>query len=408
MGGCWHAFNALGIPPGPASGIKVIMFETDPPARAVLEAMANTSEWLHLSSDKDKSGEIGSVLALTEDGCRLLLTTLDRRKEVKHVLFAGGPPCQGFSRANPNSKGVRDPRSALIWVFHALSAAALAHFRKKASVAAVLENIVMKGSAIEKSISKLFGAAPQVANANFWTACDRDRNFWSSYPALPLPDQGGTSPDFDAILSKGWRPLWELSGSSKRPRFSCFLRPWPPGGPPENATSFWKFSLHRYDGHSLIYRPDAPAEIFKKIEGFVAGMRSNDRGFKKTGTAARSSRSDLCRWIHTEGGDKHFRPLNADERDLALGFPAGASRFPASHPRDKLGEEFGRCFLSGNAWAPPAAAHVFSHLSTHILKNQALEANFDVPEFKSVEATLNFFQPDGQPSSPKGGGKGRR
>ena len=176
-------------------------------------------------------------------------------------------------------------------------------------------------------------------------------------------------------------------------------------GLPGNITSFWKFSLHRYDEYGFVYRPDAPAEIIKKIEGFVAGMRSNDRGFKKTGTAVHSSRSDFCRWIHAEGGDKHFRPFNADERDLALGFPAGASMLPAGHPKNKLGEEFGRCLLSGNAWAPPAAAHVFSHLSMHILKNQAFKTNLDVPGFKSVEATLNFFQPEGQPSSPKGGGR---
>ena len=211
---------------------------------------------------------------------------------------------------------------------------------------------------------------------------------------------GRTSPDFGATLSQGWRPLWGLSGSGRRPRFSCFLRPWLPNGPPENVTSFWKFSLHRYDEHGFVYRPDAPAEILKKTEGLVEGMRSDDRGFKKTGTAVHSSRSDLCRWIHAEGGDKYFRPFNADEWDLALGFPAGESRLPADYPKDKLGEEFGRCFLSGNAWALPAASHVLSHLSIHILKNQALVTNFDVPEFKSVEDTLGFLQPEDRPSSP--------
>ena len=146
------------------------------------------------------------------------------------MLFAGGSPCQGFSKANPNSKGVRDPRSALSWVFHALSATALAHLRGRASVAAVLENIVMKSSAIEENIAKLLGTTPQIANANLWTVCDRDRNFWSSYPAFLLPGPGEVPPDFDAILSPGWRLMWELTGSNRRPRFSCFLRPWPPGG----------------------------------------------------------------------------------------------------------------------------------------------------------------------------------
>ena len=173
---------------------------------------------------------------------------------------------------------------------------------------------------------------------------------------------------------------------------------------PENITSLWKFSFHRYDEHGLVYRPDAPAEVFKKIENLVAGMRSDDRDLKKTGTAIHSSRSDLCRWIHAEGGDKHLRPLNANERDLALGFPAGASRLPTSHPRDKLGEEFGRCLLSGNAWSHPAAAHILRHLSLHTFKNQAtLETNLAVPGFTSIGATLAFLQPEDRSSAPKGG-----
>ena len=407
MGGCWHALNSLGIPPGPASGIKMIMFETDPPARALLAAKAGSSGWLNLSDDRDTSGETGSVLALTDNNCRLLRTTLDHHKEVTHVLFAGGSPCQGFSRANPNSKGVRDPRSALIWVFHALPAAAMAHLGGRASVAVVLENVVMKNSSIEGNVSRLLGSTPQLANANLWTSCDRDRNFWSSYPSSPLPDSGGPQPDFDAVLFPGWRPLWELTGSNRRPRFSCFLRPWPPGGPQENITSFWKFSLHRYDDHGLVYRPDSPPEVLKKIVELVTGA-SNNKAVKQQGSAAHSSRADLCNWIHAGGGDKYLRPLNANERDVALGFPSGASRLPTGYPTNKLGEEFERCLLSGNAWSPPAAAHVLKHLSRHILEGSPLETNLAIPKFVSVDATLTFLQPDGQACTPKGGGKGRR
>ena len=81
MGGCWHALNSLGIPPGRASGVKMIMFETDSPARAVLRAKAGESEWLLLSDDKDKSGQVGSVLALTDDrpACSSPPSTATRR-----------------------------------------------------------------------------------------------------------------------------------------------------------------------------------------------------------------------------------------------------------------------------------------------------------------------------------------
>ena len=106
---------------------------------------------------------------------------------MEHVLFAGGSPWQGFSRASSNPRGVGDDRSALIWVFHALPKAAADHLGGKAKVAVVLENVVMHATDIQDNITKLLGISPQVANANLWAACDRDRNFWSSYASAPTP-----------------------------------------------------------------------------------------------------------------------------------------------------------------------------------------------------------------------------
>ena len=105
--------------------------------------------------------------------------------------------------------------------------------------------------------------------------------------------------------------------------------------------------FHCRSGIQLAVPVVAPPAVLKKIEGFVEGMRSNDRDLRSRGSAVHSARSDLCKWIHADGGSKYLRPLNADERDLALGFPAGTSRLPAGHPKDKLGEEYGRCLFSG-------------------------------------------------------------
>ena len=91
----------------------MIMFETDRTARALLASKAN--------------GAKGSVFALTENNFALLKSILSGHGTVEHVLFAGGSPCQGFSRASSNPRGVGDDRSALIWVFHALPKAATDH-----------------------------------------------------------------------------------------------------------------------------------------------------------------------------------------------------------------------------------------------------------------------------------------
>ena len=67
MGGCWHALNSLKIPPG-SSPIKMIMFETDREARALLASKAKDYPgWVELSGEPDSMGAKGSVLALAEN-----------------------------------------------------------------------------------------------------------------------------------------------------------------------------------------------------------------------------------------------------------------------------------------------------------------------------------------------------
>ena len=412
MGGCWHALNSLKIPPGEPSLIKMIMFETDRAARALLTSKAKDDpSWLQLSEEPDSKGERGSVLALADNDFALLKSILDQHKTVEHVLFAGGSPCQGFSRASSNPKGVGDDRSALIWVFHALPKTAASHLGDKATVAVILENVVMHATEIQDNITKLLGITPQVANANLWAASDRDRNFWSSYPSAPIPSFGSIAPDISKVLKPGWRPLWELAGSSRRARFSTFLRPFPPEMPSENITKFWKFPLHSYTEQGLVYRPDAPSEVLGQIRRFVYDtIRMKDPNLRESGSAGNKARSELCRWIHGGGNSRYFRPLDADERDLALGFPSGASSLPSSYTPSPSGIEFDRCGLTGNAWSPPAAAHILGPLADHILRKKPLKVTLDLPEFTSREATLRAIQPNADLSrSPKGvGGKGRR
>ena len=105
-------------PPGESSFIKMTMFGTDETARALLLARAGEHPgWAQLSEEADSTGTTGSVLPLTENNFALFKSILDDNRSIEHVLFAGGSPCQGFSRASSNPKGVGDDRSALTWVF---------------------------------------------------------------------------------------------------------------------------------------------------------------------------------------------------------------------------------------------------------------------------------------------------
>ena len=343
----------------------MIMFETDRTARAILTSKAKGYPgWVQLSDEPDSTGAKGSVLAQTDNDFALLNSILNEHGTVEHVLFAGGSPCQGFSRASPNPRGVGDDRSALIWVFHALPKAAATHLDGKATVAVVLESVVMHATDIQDNIAKLLGISPQVANANLWAACDRDRDFWSSYASGPTPKFGSINPEVSKVLKPGWRPLWELEGSNRMARFSTFLQPFLPGMPSENVTEFWEFPLHSYTEQGLVYRPDAPPEVLEKIRRFIhETIRMKDPNFRESGSAGNKARAEFCRWIHGEGNSRYFRPLDADERDLAPGFPSGASPPPSSYTPSPSGIESDRCGLSGNAWSPPAAAHILGLLA---------------------------------------------
>ena len=410
MGGCWHALNLLGVPPGPDSGIEMLMFETDEASRSILGAKsALTPTHLSLSDHKDSTGLVGSVLALTDDGCALLGKILDEHPAISHLLIAGGSPCQGFSRANPNARGVADERSALIWVFHALACSAKTRLGERASVAVVLENVVMDDSCvIPKNISSLFGITPQLPNARLWAHCDRDRSYWSSYRSDPLPKADDFRADFSGILREGWRPLWELCGDRECRRLSTFLRPFPPERPQENPTDYWKYPLHRYHEQGLLYFKSAPSHILDKIRGFVHGSIRAPGGdkLKHLGSAPNLKRRELCDWIHRDGGSQWLRPPDSEERELALGFPRGSSRTPPGFTPSPHGHEFDSGGLTGNAWSPPAAAHVLRPLAEHILLGKPLDVKLDMPPFTSKEDTLRRIQPGPLPA--KGGGRGRR
>ena len=410
MGGCWHALDLLGIPPGPDSGIKMLMYETDAASRSILAGKAASAPGhLVLSSERDSTGEVGSVLALTDNNCELLVRLIKEHPSITHLLVTGGSPCQGFSRANPFPRGVSDERSALIWVFHAIAHRSQRLLAGKASVAVVLENVVMhKDCKVPSNISSLLGVEPQLPNSKLWAHCDRDRTYWSSYRADPLPSDGDFRPDFSRILKKGWRPLWELCGDRKRSRLSTFLRPFPPDRPHENLTAYWKYPLHRYDEQGLVYLASAPRSDLDKIRGFVHDsirLKDSDQ-LKHKGSAANTARRRLCDWIHSGGGAEVLRPPDAEERELALGFPLGASRTPPDFLGHGYGSEFERGCLTGNAWSPPAAAHVLRPLADHILRGVPLEVTLSMPDFVSKEATLRLIQPD--PPPPKGGGRGRQ
>ena len=387
MAGLCHALALLGVADDAESlGIRVHMFETDPDARKLLRAME--TRWRLLSDAEDSAGLVGSVLALVENAFALLQNIISRYPNLIHVLVAGGSPCQGFSFANPKAKGVKDPRSALIWVFHAIAWRLPGLLPPGATLALFLENVRMH-AVTRDSVSKLFGIEAREVDAELFGMCSRPRNFWNAYAVSDDPPPRTGSPG--DVLEPGWRPLWELMPRGTPPAsFRTFTRPFGPGAPPEYPVSFWKFSLATYDERGLVYRPDS--EELPRIRDFVTRcMRCRTGPLRHGDPALVQLRGEVASWIHEHGGASHLRPLSPDERDRCLGFPAGASIVdspPSGNPVDVV-----RASLAGNAWAPPAAAFLLRPFADAARAGIAPPTALNLPPFTKPEDTLSRIAP---------------
>jgi hypothetical protein len=204
-------------------------------------------------------------------------------------------------------------------------------------------------ASFSEPISQVLQVPPLRREAGDVCPADRPRLFWTNL-VTTAPD--ARQVDAAACLEEGWRPGWELTGASCRPRFRTFLRPFGPGAPPEFPVRWRRFPLSLYDERGLVFLKEAPPQELDKARGLLAAARAARDTRPASGTVSSTHpRAVLASWIHTEGGDCTLRPLWPDERDRALGFPAGAS--------GALGLDWSH----EEAWAAASATgNSFSHL----------------------------------------------
>ena len=316
-----------------SSDTRHVLFESDPACRQVLEKRL-CSDHVLLSNASDTQGLVGSVLALTDSDCTLLIGILDSLPNLLSVLIVGGFPCQGLSRANPRRALLEDSRSVLVWVFAVLVARARSHAaacRSKFSVHFLVENVVTEPQA-ESAITALLGAPAQKIDAALWSPISRPRTFWTSLGPCILASRR----DIDAasVLQEGWRPLWELEGAPANTphghRWCTLTRPFPPGKPSEFPAQYPRHSLGMYTEFGLAYKTDSSEEHLAQIRALVLkSMRlpaSAKSQLRIPNSEAVRLRGAVPQAIHAAGLGSHLRPLSAAEAEAALGYPGGASK----------------------------------------------------------------------------------
>ena len=117
-----------------------------------------------------------------------------------------------------------------------------------------------------------------------------------------------------------------------------------------------RFPLSMYGLNHLVYRPDAPAaalaDLKTRVQQGIIAAPSDDCRPPNIVQDAVIRRGRLARWIHLEGGHHICRCQSADEVELGMGFPSGASSLPTQaenlSPSDA---EWARHTVLGNAFA---------------------------------------------------------
>jgi len=113
------------------------------------------------------------------------ITKVDFSELPKIDLLIGGSPCQDFSRANKERKGLRGDKSSLFYYYlKALDICKPKYF--------LLENVIM-GSENTQIISNELGVYPVRINSSLVSAQLRDRQYWTNIPGDDIPDFYGRS-----------------------------------------------------------------------------------------------------------------------------------------------------------------------------------------------------------------------
>lgn len=105
------------------------------------------------------------------------------RMEQNFDLLIGGSPCVDLSISKSKSrKGLEGEKSSLFWEY----AAILDTIKPKYFI---LENVASMSDMDKNTISKVLGVEPIEINANYFSAQDRARYFWTNIPGVELPRQ---------------------------------------------------------------------------------------------------------------------------------------------------------------------------------------------------------------------------
>eukprot|EP00438_Fugacium_kawagutii_P017412 Skav229251 [mRNA] locus=scaffold2154:301110:302876:+ [translate_table: standard] len=299
---------------------------------------------------------------------------LQKVPDLDGVVVGGGSPCQGLSQLSVDRRHLEDERSSLFYdAVKVMQMVETEAKREEMWCLKFLENVVADPADI-KTMSSELEMRPVLVDAEGVSRAKRPRLFWLSTQLIQHEEvevqektdydvmiYSGETEEMQYILDDGWE--WPGGAADPRLRFPTFTRSIPRASPPkapaglshtpEEAQQRWVAHQHRY-----------PPYTYK--DEFVL---TNVNGQK--------------------------RVLNANERELLMGFARGHTLALAKKPPETLAQqqelEDLRCGALGNSFHALAVACLFDH-ALWSLGVKALKGHHNILKKAEEERQESFRQ----------------
>lgn len=238
-------------------------------------------------------------------------------------LFIGGSPCQNFSRANSERKGLSGIKSKLFYEFVRI----LDEVKKvNPDVKFLLENVVMKKDQ-EEVITNILGVTPIRINSRLVSGQLRDRLYWTNIEMTDQPwDQ---NIKLQSVLDSGYTE--RLKARTLLESDSRFL-----------STPVKMFHRHFAKGFNTL--------IFKDKKHYDACVKHYKEHFPTKTATEINEKMETGLDVSVYEGVRYFTKV---ERERLQGVPEGYC--------DLLSEKDAAC-LMGDGWNVPTIKHIFKHL----------------------------------------------
>jgi hypothetical protein len=173
----------------------------------------------------------------------------------------------------------------------------------------------MRSKESQEHVSSALQLTPVLTKAEEKCPCSRPRLIWTN---ISLESSNTASILWNSCIDEGWVPAFlsdDPTGS-----FGTFLRPFPPGRPPEFPASYARLPLSAYDRYGLVMRSDLSASDLSDVQLRLSKVHDSTGDSKDPSSSSFLSRKELCEFIHLRDGFSKIRPLSASERLRCLGF----------------------------------------------------------------------------------------